>query len=64
VAGKYLDAAPKPTVTGSGATGTLDPKTHAFVLQWTSHIEGGPFNGFTGLWHLEGIFEPAKRAPG
>jgi len=64
VAGKYLDAAPKPTVTGSDATGTYDPKTHAFVLQWTSLISGGPFNGFTGVWHLEGIFEPGKRAPG
>jgi hypothetical protein len=64
VAGTYLDAAPKPTVNGSDATGTFDPKTRAFVLQWTSHIQGGPFNGFTGLWHLEGIFEPGKRAPG
>ena len=64
VAGKYLDAAPKPTVTGSDATGTYDPKTRAFTLQWTSHIQGGPFNGFTGLWHLEGIFEPGARAPG
>jgi len=64
VAGKYLDAAPKPTVSGSDATGTYDPTTHAFTLEWTSHIEGGPFNGFTGLWHLEGIFEPGERAPG
>jgi hypothetical protein len=63
VAGKYLDAASKPTVTGADATGTYDAKTRAFTMEWTSHIEGGPFNGFTGLWHLEGVFEPGKRAP-
>jgi len=63
VAGKYLDAAPAATTTGTDATGTYDPKTRAFVLQWTSHIQGGPFNGFTGLWHLEGTFVPGGRAP-
>jgi hypothetical protein len=63
VAGKYLEAAPKSTSTGDGATGTYDPETGAFVLEWTSYIEGGAFNGFTGLWHLEGTFEPSGRAP-
>jgi hypothetical protein len=63
VAGKYLEAAPKSTSTGDGATGTYDPDTGAFVLEWTSYIEGGAFNGFTGLWHLEGTFEPSGRAP-
>jgi hypothetical protein len=63
VAGKYLEAAPKSTATGDGATGTFDPDTGAFVLEWTSYIEGGAFNGFTGLWHLEGVFEPSGRAP-
>lgn len=63
VSQKWLDGAPKATVTGGGATGTYDPKTRAFVLEWTSLIEGGPFNGFTGLWHLEGIYEPSDRAP-
>jgi hypothetical protein len=63
VAGKYLEAAPKEGTTGAKATGTYDAKTGAFVLQWTSFIEGGPFNGFTGLWHLEGVFEPGRRAP-
>ena len=63
VAGKYLEAAPKSTSTGDGATGTYDPKTGAFTLEWTSYIEGGAFNGFTGLWHLEGVFEPSGRAP-
>lgn len=60
---KWLEAAPPPTLTGKGATGTYDPETGRVVLTWTSYIEGGPFNGFTGLWHLEGVFEPGKRAP-
>lgn len=63
VAGTYLDAAPATTVTGSAATGTYDATTHHFTLQWTSPISGGPFNRFTGLWHLEGTFEPSGRAP-
>ena len=29
----------------------------------SSYIEGGAFNSFTGRWHLEGVFEPAERAP-
>lgn len=60
---KYLDGAPKPTVTGGGATGTYDSDTGAFVLQWTSHIVGGPFNGFTGIWHLEGVFKAGSATP-
>ena len=63
VSQKWLEAAPKSTVSGGGATGSYDAKTGAFVLEWTSHIDGGPFNGFTGLWHLEGTFEPSGRAP-
>jgi hypothetical protein len=41
-------------------TGTYNAKTHTFVLGWTSQVVGGPFNGFTGLWHLTGTFA-AKR---
>ncbi len=63
VAERFLESAPEATVTGDGATGTYDPETGAFVLEWTSYIEGGAFNSFTGLWHLEGVFEPAERAP-
>ena len=43
----------------SGPTGTIDPETGAFVLDWQSQIEGGAFNEFTGVWHLEGTFSPA-----
>lgn len=63
VSRRWLDAAPKATVTGTGATGTFDAKTGAFVLQWTSLIVGGPFNGFTGVWHLQGVFQPSASAP-
>lgn len=63
VSRRWLDAAPKPTVTGAGATGTFDPGTGRFVLEWTSLIVGGPFNGFTGMWHLEGVFQAAAPAP-
>jgi hypothetical protein len=30
-------------------------------MEWTSTISGGPFDGFTGLWHLEGTFAPNAR---
>ncbi|MCW2784777.1 MAG: hypothetical protein JWP74_1294 [Marmoricola sp.] len=63
VAGKYLEKAPAATITGKGATGTYDPTTGKFVLQWRSLIVGGPFNQFTGIWHLEGVFKKAAAAP-
>lgn len=63
VSKKYLAGAPKASVTGNGATGTYDAKTGAFTLEWTSLIVGGPFNSFTGLWHLEGTFEASAAAP-
>ena len=42
------------TEAGNRVTGTYNAKTHAFVMTWTSLISGGPFNGFTGYWHLTG----------
>jgi hypothetical protein len=40
---------------GSGSvSGRYNPRTHAYLLIWTSLIKGGPFNGFTGYWHLQG----------
>lgn len=44
---------------GGTVTGTIDTSTGAFVLEWSSLISGGSFNGFTGVWHLEGTFTPA-----
>jgi hypothetical protein len=41
-----------------GPTGTYDEAAKAYTLDWSSQIVGGPFNNFTGVWHLEGTFEP------
>jgi len=60
----FNQGSPKPNGTAPGLTaplsGTYNAKTHAFVITWTSQVVGGPFNGFTGLWHLAGTFHPAK----
>ncbi|KAA0022713.1 hypothetical protein [Antrihabitans cavernicola] len=48
---------------GPPATGTYDADAKKYTLEWTSLIVGGPFNGFTGVWHLEGTFEPGDAAP-
>ena len=42
----------------SKVTGTYDAQTKVYVLAWSSLISGGPFNGFTGAWHLTGTFVP------
>lgn len=56
--GNFNQGAPKPDGTGDAAMGTIDPETGAYVLDWTSLISGGSFDGFTGVWHLEGTFTP------
>jgi hypothetical protein len=60
----FNQGSPKPGGTDPGLTapltGTYNAKSHAFVITWTSQIVGGPFNGFTGSWHLAGKFSPAK----
>lgn len=43
----------------SGPTGTFDEATGRYSLEWSSQIVGGPFSNFTGIWHLEGTFQPA-----
>jgi hypothetical protein len=59
----FNQGAPKPGGENPGATsgprGTFDPSTKAYTLDWTSQIAGGPFDKFTGIWHLEGVFQPA-----
>lgn len=47
---------PPPTTPVSG---TYEASKRKFTLDWRSLIVGGPFNGFTGVWHLEGTFAPA-----
>jgi len=64
VSKRWLGAVSKSTVSGASATGTYNAKTGAFVLQWTSLIVGGPFNGFTGLWHLAGVYLPSGHSTG
>lgn len=62
----FNQGSPKPDGAKPGntseVTGTYDPSTKAFTLDWTSQIVGGPFNNFTGTWHFEGIFEPGANA--
>lgn len=59
----FNQGSPKPDGTSPGdttpVTGTYDPATGSYTLQWTSQVVGGPFNGFSGLWHLTGRFVPA-----
>ncbi|MGP0108042.1 MAG: hypothetical protein ACLPR9_04105 [Acidimicrobiales bacterium] len=60
----FNQGSPKPDGTSPGLTspvsGTYDSATHTFVITWASEIVGGPFNGFTGYWHLQGTFAPGK----
>lgn len=49
----------KPGIT-NGPSGSYTPSSGAFVLDWTSTIVGGPFNNFTGVWHLQGKFESSS----
>lgn len=54
--GSAFEQGPRPVNSGPFvlATGTYDLGTQAYSLTWSSQINGGPFNGVTGYWHLEG----------
>ena len=58
----FNQGSPKPDGSKPGntadLTGTYDPTTKRFVIEWVSQIVGGAFNNFSGVWHLEGTFEP------
>jgi len=60
----FNQGSPKPNGSHPGLTlpisGTYNASTHAYLLTWSSQVVGGPFNGFTGYWHLAGTFVPAK----
>jgi hypothetical protein len=62
----FNQGSPKPDGTDPGNTtpvaGTYDPSTGDYTLQWTSQVVGGPFNGFSGLWHLTGRFVASSSA--
>lgn len=54
----FNQGSPKPNGSYPGltrpVTGTYNRRTKAFTITWYSAIVGGPFNGFTGYWHLQG----------
>lgn len=58
---EFNQGAPKPDGSHPGQTkdltGTYDSKTGALTVEWSSQIVGGAFNGFTGVWHLEGTLQ-------
>lgn len=60
----FNQGSPKPDGTRPGITkalsGIYNKSTKAFTIVWRSKIVGGPFNNFTGEWHLAGTFVPAK----
>jgi hypothetical protein len=62
----FNQGAPKPDGSTPKLTtlprGTYNASTGAFVIEWTSTIVGGPFNEFTGSWHLAGTFRPPGAA--
>ena len=66
----FNQGAPKPDGSTPGLTtavhGTYDAASGAFVVEWASTVVGGPFNDFTGVWHLAGTFRSSSasvRAP-
>jgi hypothetical protein len=65
---QFNQGSPKPDGSMPGntraVTGSYDSTTGAYSLQWTSQIQGGPFDGFTGLWHLSGRFVPSGSTSG
>jgi hypothetical protein len=62
----FNQGAPKPGGGTPGNTvpvsGTYDAATGHYSLTWSSQIVGGPFDNFTGQWHLEGTFRAAASA--
>lgn len=63
----FNQGAPKPDGSRPGLTsdptGRYDVRSGEYTLEWFSRIVGGPFNNFTGVWHLTGTFLPDGAAP-
>ena len=45
---------------GNVAYGTYNSRTHQYALTWATKVVGGPFDGYTGHWHLQGTFSPSR----
>ena len=45
---------------GNVAYGTYNSRTHQYTLTWATKVVGGPFDGYTGHWHLQGTFSPSR----
>lgn len=60
-----FEQGPRPDNTGpfTLAVGTYDLSDQSYSVTWTSQIKGGPFNGITGYWHLEGTHIAAVPEP-
>jgi hypothetical protein len=60
---EFNQGSPKPDGSSPGnttpVTGTYNAATGTYVLQWSSQVVGGPFNGFSAFWNLTGRFVPA-----
>jgi hypothetical protein len=58
--GSVFQQGPRPVNSGpfGVATGSYDLLTKRYSLGWTSQINGGPFNGVTGTWYIEGELAP------
>jgi len=63
--GSSFEQGPRPSNTGPFvlADGTYNLLTQEYVLDWTSQIKGGPFNGVPAKWHLEGIVANVSAVP-
>ena len=63
---QFNQGSPKPDGSKPGATagptGTYNSGPRTYTLDWSSAIVGGPFDGFTGVWHLEGTFTPQSKS--
>lgn len=44
---------------GNVVSGTYNSRTHQYALSWRTLVHGGPFDGYTGYWHLQGTFSPS-----
>ncbi len=63
---QFNQGSPKPGGSSPGnttpVTGTYNPATGAYTLQWSSQVVGGPFNNFSAFWNLSGTFTPSGGA--